>query len=99
MRHAPAPARPSWRGSRRDSQSSLKRRRERRITGESGSRAHLRLDAGGVPRRASGLGPAGQQAGLLPPIRELSFVELLVLVDVEVPHVLLLGLPWRERTK
>ena len=35
---------------------------------------------------------AGQLAGLLHPSGELSFVELLVLVDVEVAHFLLLAL-------
>ena len=41
---------------------------------------------------------AGQLAGLLHPGGELSFVELVVLVDVEVAHVLLLGLAGRDRT-
>src|ERR1051325_5313172 len=35
---------------------------------------------------------AGQFAGLLHPISELSFVDLVVLVDMEVTHFLLLGL-------
>jgi hypothetical protein len=36
---------------------------------------------------------------LLYPINELSFIELVVLVDVEIPHVLVLGLARRERTQ
>jgi len=40
----------------------------------------------------SGLAPAGQFAGLLHPSGELSFIELVVLVDVEVARVLALGL-------
>jgi hypothetical protein len=39
---------------------------------------------------------AGQLAGLLHPSGELSFVELLVLVDVEEAHFLLLGLAGRS---
>src|SRR5205823_5803540 len=42
---------------------------------------------------------AGQLAGLLHPSGELSFVELVVLVDVEVAHFLLLGLPGGDRTQ
>ncbi len=42
---------------------------------------------------------AGQLAGLLHPGRELSFVELVVLVDVEVAHLLVLGRAGRERTQ
>ena len=41
----------------------------------------------------SGLAPAGQLAGLLHPSGELSFVELIVLMDVEVAHFLVLDLP------
>src|SRR3954468_11316405 len=49
--------------------------------------------------RVSALAPAGQRAGLLHPVRELSLVELLVLVDVEIAHVVVLGLAGRERTQ
>ncbi len=42
---------------------------------------------------------AGQLAGLLHPSGELSFVELVVLVDVEVAHVLLLGRAGGDRTQ
>ena len=42
---------------------------------------------------------AGQLTGLLHPGDELSFVELVVLVDVEVAHVLLLGLTGRDGTQ
>src|SRR5262249_3777454 len=42
---------------------------------------------------------AGQLAGLLHPIGELRLVELVVLVDVEVAHFLLLGLAGRARTQ
>src|SRR5262245_48603493 len=40
---------------------------------------------------------AGQLAGLLDPSGDLGFVERVVLADVEVAHVLLLGLAGRER--
>src|SRR5262245_4789590 len=39
---------------------------------------------------------AGQLAGLLHPISQLSFVDLVVLVDVDVAHFFLLGLARRE---
>src|SRR5262245_11490417 len=42
---------------------------------------------------------AGQLAGLLHPSGELSFVDLVALVDVKVPHVLLLGLDGGEWTQ
>ena len=42
---------------------------------------------------------AGQLAGLPHPSDELSFVELVVLVDVEVAHFQLLGLAGGERTQ
>ena len=42
---------------------------------------------------------AGQKARLLHPSGELSFVELVVLVDVEVAHFLVLGLAGGERTQ
>src|SRR5438874_3583300 len=42
---------------------------------------------------------AGQLAGLLHPSGELCFVELVVLVDVEVAHFLLLGLAGGDRTQ
>ena len=42
---------------------------------------------------------AGQLAGLLHPSGELSFVELVVLVDVEVAHFLLLGLAGGDGTQ
>ena len=41
---------------------------------------------------------AGQEARLLDPGGELSFVELVVFVDVEVAHFFLLGLAGRDRT-
>ena len=40
---------------------------------------------------------AGQLAGLLHPTNELSFVELLILADVEVAHFLVLGLAGGKR--
>ena len=52
-----------------------------------------------VLRLVSALAPAGQRTGLLHPIRELSLVELLVLVDVEVAHVVVLRLAGRKRTQ
>src|SRR5262249_22530777 len=42
---------------------------------------------------------AGQLAGLLHPVGELSFVELVVLADVEIAHFLLFGLPGGDRTQ
>src|SRR5438874_13710130 len=42
---------------------------------------------------------AGQLAGLLHPTGELSFVELVVLMDVEVARVLALGLAGGDRTQ
>lgn len=42
---------------------------------------------------------AGQSAGLLHPGGELSFVELVVLMDVQVTHFLLLGFAWRDRAE
>src|SRR6266516_1451938 len=42
---------------------------------------------------------AGQKAGLLHPGGELSFVELVVLVDVEAARVLALGRSRRDRTQ
>src|SRR6266852_8814410 len=42
---------------------------------------------------------AGQLAGLLHPSDELSFVELVVLMDVEVARVLALGLAGGDRTQ
>src|SRR6266566_2458484 len=47
----------------------------------------------------SGLAPAGQFAGLLHPSGELSFIELVVLVDVQVARVLALGLAGGDRTQ
>jgi hypothetical protein len=47
----------------------------------------------------SGFAPAGQFAGLLHPSGELSFVELVVLVDVEVARILALGLARGDRTQ
>src|SRR6185503_4511137 len=42
---------------------------------------------------------AGQSACLLHPIGELFFIDLIILADVEVAHVLLLGLAGRKRTQ
>ena len=42
---------------------------------------------------------AGQLAGLLHPSGDLSFVELVVLVDVKIAHFFLLGLAGRDRTQ
>src|SRR5262249_13031580 len=42
---------------------------------------------------------AGQLAGLLHPSGELSLVELVVLVDVQIAHLLVLGLAGRDRTQ
>src|SRR4029077_19919773 len=42
---------------------------------------------------------AGQSAGLLDPSGELSFVELVVLMNVEVARVLALGLTGRDRAQ
>jgi len=47
----------------------------------------------------SGLAPAGPLTGLIHPSGKLSFVELLVLVNVEAAHVLARGLAGRERTQ
>src|SRR6476660_5886712 len=47
----------------------------------------------------SGPAPAGQLAGLLDPGGKLSFVELVALMDVEVAHVLLLGLAGWDRAQ
>src|SRR5919106_4192108 len=52
-----------------------------------------------APRTGRSHSFAGQLAGLLHPGGELSFVELVVLVDVEVAHVLLLGLAGGKRTQ
>ena len=43
--------------------------------------------------------PAGQLRGLPNPTCHELLVEQAVLVDIEVAHVLVLGLPWRERTQ
>src|SRR5207249_375705 len=50
-----------------------------------------------LPARSRSHAFAGQFAGLLHPSGELSFVELVVLVDVEVAHFLLFGLAGRDR--
>jgi len=42
---------------------------------------------------------AGQLAGFLHPSGDLSFVELVVLVDVRIAHFFLLGLAGRDRTQ
>src|SRR5262245_42722212 len=47
--------------------------------------------------RISGPAPAGQPAGLLHPLRELRLVELVVDVDVQIPHVLLFRCARRQR--
>src|SRR5438132_2862839 len=52
-----------------------------------------------LPARSRSHSFAGQLAGLLHPSGELSFVELVVLVDVEVAHFLLLGLDGGEWTQ
>src|SRR5207247_11168465 len=52
-----------------------------------------------APRTGRSHSFAGQLAGLLHPSGELSFVDLVVLVDVEVAHFLLLGLAGRDRTQ
>src|SRR3979409_155614 len=51
------------------------------------------------PRTARSHSFAGQAARLLHPGGELSFVELVVLMDVEVAHFFLLGLAGRDRTQ
>src|ERR1700694_2466078 len=43
--------------------------------------------------------PAGQRGGLLHPRRHLRLVELVVLMDVEVAHFLVLGLAGGDRTE
>src|SRR3984957_17164426 len=50
-----------------------------------------------APRTGRSQSFAGQLVGLLHPSGELSFVELVVLVDVEVAHFLLLGLDGGNR--
>src|SRR5437870_8545359 len=52
-----------------------------------------------APRTGRSHSFAGQLAGLLHPSGELSFVELVVLVDVEVAHFLLFGLAGGNRTQ
>src|SRR5437870_102655 len=52
-----------------------------------------------APRTGRSHSFAGQLAGLLHPGGELSFVELVVLVDVEVAHFFLLGLAGGDRTQ
>src|SRR6058998_2889527 len=52
-----------------------------------------------APRPGRSHSFAGQLAGLFHPTGELSFVELVVLVDVEVAHVLVLGLAGGDRTQ
>src|SRR5262245_19164260 len=52
-----------------------------------------------APRTCFSQAFTGHLAGLLHPIGELRFVELIVLVDIEVAHFLLFGLAWRERTQ
>ena len=52
-----------------------------------------------APRTSRSHSFAGQLAGLLHPGGELRFVELIVLVDVEVAHFLVLGLAGRHRTQ
>jgi hypothetical protein len=51
-----------------------------------------------APRTGRSHSFAAQLAGLLHPSGELSFVELVVLVDVEVAHFLLRGLAGDQRT-
>src|SRR5712692_6852932 len=70
---------------------SLCARRIRRLCGRMGL---FGLD--GAPRTGRSHSFAGQLAGLLHPGGELSFVELVVLVDVEVARVLALGLAGRS---
>ena len=43
--------------------------------------------------------PAGQRRCLPDPTRHEFLVDLVVLMDVDVPHVLVFGLPWRKRTQ
>src|SRR5216117_3722608 len=52
-----------------------------------------------APRTGRSHSFAGQLAGLLHPSGELSFVELVVLVDVEVARVLALGLAGGDGTQ
>src|SRR5262245_56050304 len=52
-----------------------------------------------APRTGRSQSFAGQLAGLLHPSGELGFVELVVLVDVEVAHFLLPGLAGGKRTQ
>src|SRR5438093_13758910 len=52
-----------------------------------------------LPARSRSHSFAGQLAGLLHPSGELSFVELVVLVDVEVTHFPLLGLAGGDGTQ
>jgi hypothetical protein len=63
---------------------------------------HLRADdlaSAHAPRTGRSHSFAGQLAGLLHPSGELSFVELVVLMDVEVARVLALGLAAGDRTQ
>src|ERR1700722_13491123 len=52
-----------------------------------------------APRTGRSHSFAGQLAGLLHPSGELSFVDLVALMDVEVAHLLLLGLAEGDRTQ
>src|SRR5438105_14962293 len=61
--------------------------------------ARVLLTTTHAPRTGRSQSFAGQLAGLLHPSGELSFVEGVVLVDVEVAHFLLLGLAGRDRTQ
>src|SRR4051794_40923881 len=72
----------------------------RKARGSQQRRCGNKLSCSGTHLVTSNSHPfAGQLAGLLHPGGELSFVELVVFVDVEVAHVLVLGRSRRERTQ
>src|SRR5262245_6902127 len=60
-------------------------------------RLTLQLDSAVLPRGTAV--PAGDRGRLAEPRRQLLLVEWIVLIDVEVPHFLLLGLARGERTQ
>ena len=69
-------------------------------TGESVSSAHSSAVASNLHLSNQALRhPAGQLRCLPNPPRHEHLVELVVLVNIEVAHFLVLGLAWRERTQ
>src|SRR6059036_3582404 len=91
---APAPAPPtSWRTTAARWRAS---RSSTRWTARRGTRRCYR-ERNSIEGRLGN--PAGQRGGLLHPHHHELLVELVVFVDVEVAHVLVLGLAGRKRTQ